>query len=48
MAKECMTTILLNENTLEDGTVRNEREFSDAAATAFLGELSKKLNSCRS
>ncbi len=46
MAKECMTAILLDENALEDGTVMNEREFSDAAATAFLGKahLSSKVS----
>ncbi len=44
MAKECMAAILLNENTLEDGTIRNEREYSDAAATAFLGKLTCPQN----
>ncbi len=36
-AKECMTTILISENTNEDGSVNDEQTFSDAAATAYLG-----------
>jgi len=36
-AKECMATILLDENTNEDGTIKDEQTFSDAAATAYIG-----------
>jgi len=42
-AKECMTTILINENTNEDGFVNDEQTFSDAAATAYLGGASTSV-----
>lgn len=40
--KECMTSILLAENTLEDGSIRDERLLSDATATLFLGKYIDK------
>ncbi len=36
--KECMTSILLAENMLDDGSIRDEKLLSDAAATVFLGK----------
>ncbi len=34
-----MTSILLAENMLDDGSIRDEKLLSDAAATVFLGKL---------
>ncbi len=38
-AKECMTSVVLSQNTREDGTFEDEEIFRSAAATAFLGEF---------
>lgn len=34
-----MTSILLAENTREDGSIKDEDEFGAAAATLFIGEF---------
>lgn len=35
-----MATMLFNENTNEDGSIKEEQTFCDAAATAYLGMYS--------
>jgi len=35
--KECMTSILLAENELEDGSFNDEQNISDATSIAYLG-----------
>ncbi|KLO15260.1 CyP450 monooxygenase [Schizopora paradoxa] len=42
-ARECMTTMLFNENTNEDGSIKEEQTFCDAAATAYLGGSSTSV-----
>ena len=39
-ARESMTSILLSENTSDNGIAKDEDEISGATATAFLGEAS--------